>query len=59
MDLLRDYVDSLLALEISSEDDFSVAQYYAEYPEMTEQEVIWTLDHLWRDRAADTYTETF
>lgn len=56
---LRDYVDSLLALEISAEDDFSVAQYYAQYPAMAEQEVVWTLDHLWRDRAAGGYTETF
>ena len=56
---LRDYVDSLLALEINAEEDFSVAQYYAHYPPMTEQEVIWTLDHLWRDRAAQGYTETF
>jgi predicted phosphoribosyltransferase len=59
MERLRDYVDSILALEISSEDDFSVAGYYSEYPLMTEQEVIWTLDHLWRDRAAEEYTETF
>jgi putative phosphoribosyl transferase len=56
---LRDYVDSLLALEINAEEDFSVAQYYAHYPPMTEQEVIWTLDHLWRDRAPEGYTETF
>lgn len=59
MERLRDYVDSVLALEISAEDDFSVAQHYAQYPAMTEQEVIWTLDHLWRDRAAGGYTETF
>ncbi len=59
MERLRDYVDSLLALEISSEDNFSVENYYSEYPIMTEQEVIWTLDHLWRDRAAGEYHETF
>jgi putative phosphoribosyl transferase len=59
MELLRDYVDSLMALEITSADDYSVAQYYTDYPEMTEQEVIWTLDHQWSDKVPGGYTETF
>jgi predicted phosphoribosyltransferase len=59
MERLRDFVDSIFALEISSEDDFSVAQYYAQYPELTDQEIIWTLDHLWRDPTSSGYTETF
>jgi putative phosphoribosyl transferase len=59
MERLRDAVDSILALEISSEEDYSVAQYYRHYAPITEQEVIWTLDHLWRDRSVGGYTETF
>ncbi|MEO5952427.1 MAG: phosphoribosyltransferase family protein [Chloroflexia bacterium] len=56
---LHDYVDSVLTLEINAQDNYSVAQYYVQYPPMRDQEVIWTLDHLWRDRATDKYTETF
>lgn len=56
---LHDYVDSVLTLEINAQDSYSVAQYYVQYPPMRDQEVIWTLDHLWRDRAVDRYTETF
>jgi putative phosphoribosyl transferase len=59
MELLRDYIDSLLALEINSEDNYSVAQYYTDYPVVTEQGVIWTLDRLWSDKVAGGYTETF
>lgn len=59
LERLRDYVDSVLTLEINSEDDFTVGDYYAQYLPLTEQEVVWTLDHLWRDRAADKYNETF
>jgi putative phosphoribosyl transferase len=56
---LHDYVDSVLTLEINAQDNYSVAQYYVQYPPMRDQEVVWTLDHLWRDRATDKYTETF
>lgn len=59
MERLRDYVDELLALEISAGEDFSVAQYYEHYAPLTEQEVIWTLDHFWREQAPQGYTETF
>jgi putative phosphoribosyl transferase len=59
MELLRDYVDSVLALEINSEENFSVAQYYTDYSPVTEQGVIWTLDHLWGDKTKRGHTETF
>lgn len=59
LERLRDYSDSLLTLEVSTQDTYSVGQYYEQYPPMSDQEVIWTLDHLWRDRAAGKYNETF
>jgi putative phosphoribosyl transferase len=59
MELLRDYVDSILALEINSEEQYSVADYYTDYSPVTEQAVIWTLDHLWSDKVPGGYSETF
>jgi putative phosphoribosyl transferase len=56
---VRAYVDDLLALEISTADDFAVQSYYTHYPTIGEQEVIWTLDHFWQDPSAEGFTETF
>jgi predicted phosphoribosyltransferase len=56
---VRDYVDDLLALEISTADDFAVESYYTHYPVIGDQEVIWTLDHFWEDRNREGFTETF
>ena len=56
---LRDYVDDLLVLKISSDEHFSVESYYHYYAHPTDQQVIWTLDEFWRDKSAQGYTETF
>ncbi|MEO8286907.1 MAG: phosphoribosyltransferase family protein [Chloroflexota bacterium] len=59
MELVRDYVDDLLALTISTGENFSVEQYYTHYSTLKDQEVIWTLDDFWREPSAGGYTETF
>jgi putative phosphoribosyl transferase len=59
LERVRDYVDDLLALEISTADDFAVESYYTHYPAIGEQEVIWTLDHFWQEPGAAGFTETF
>ncbi len=56
---VRDYVDDLLALKISADEHFSVEGYYRLYSHPTEQEVIWTLDDFWRDKAPNGFSETF
>jgi putative phosphoribosyl transferase len=56
---LRDYADDLLALKISSAENFSVEQYYRRYAHPTDQEVIWTLDDLWADKPPTGFNETF
>jgi putative phosphoribosyl transferase len=56
---LRDYVDDLLALKISSAENFSVEQYYRSYAHPSDQEVIWTLDDLWSEKSPKGFTETF
>lgn len=52
-------VDDMLALEISVESDFSVAKYYETYVTLTDKEVNWTLDNLWREKPPKGYSETF
>ncbi|HET9496262.1 MAG TPA: phosphoribosyltransferase family protein, partial [Chloroflexia bacterium] len=59
LERVRDYVDDLLALEISTADDFLVANYYTHYPAIGDQEVIWTLDHFWEGPGKAGFTETF
>jgi predicted phosphoribosyltransferase len=60
MDRVREYVDELFALEISTKEDYSVAGYYRHYAPVTEQEVIWTLDHFWREHnPKEGFSETF
>jgi putative phosphoribosyl transferase len=56
---LRDYVDDLLALKISSAENFSVERYYQHYVHPADQDVIWTLDDLWSEKSAGGFTETF
>lgn len=56
---VREYVDDLLALKISTDETFSVEKYYRHYSHPSEQEVIWTLDDLWRDKSGKGFSETF
>jgi predicted phosphoribosyltransferase len=56
---LREYADDVLALKISSAENFSVEKYYRHYAHPTDQEVIWTLDDLWSDNPPSGFTETF
>jgi putative phosphoribosyl transferase len=56
---LRDYADDVLALKISSAENFSVEKYYRQYAHPTDQEVIWTLDYLWSEKPPKGFTETF
>ena len=59
MELVRSYVDDMLALEISTDPVFNTARYYVNYPQVTDQEVSWTLEHFWSERPPTGYSETF
>jgi len=56
---LRYYVDDLLALKISSAENFSVERYYQHYVHPSDRDVIWTLDDLWSEKSPKGFTETF
>ncbi len=59
LERVRGYVDELFSLEISTETPFAVERYYKRYAPMSDQEVIWTLQHFWEERPPEGYTETF
>ena len=56
---VRGYADDVLSLEIAPEADFPVSRYYAHPDPLTDQEVIWTLEHFWSQRPPNGYSETF
>jgi len=59
LDRLRAYVDDVLSLEIAPEPDFPVSRYFAHSEPLSDQEVIWTLEHFWSQRPPNGYSETF
>lgn len=59
LERVRGYVDELFSLEISAKVPFAVERYYKRYAPMSDQEVIWTLQHFWEERPPEGYTETF
>jgi putative phosphoribosyl transferase len=59
MDLVRGYVDDMLALEISTDPVFNTARYYANYGPVSDREVSWTLEHFWSERPPTGHGETF
>lgn len=59
MERVRGYADDVLSLEIASEPDFPVTRYYSHSDPLTDQEVIWTLEHFWSQRPPNGYSETF
>jgi putative phosphoribosyl transferase len=51
--------DDVLTLEMSMEPDFSVHDFYSEYEPLEDREVLWTLDHIWRERPPGGSGEMF
>jgi predicted phosphoribosyltransferase len=56
---VRTHVDDLVSLEISYDESFRVADFYSVYRSLTDQDVIWTMEHFWSDRPPQGYSETF
>lgn len=56
---VRGYVDELLSLEITTEPKYMASRYYADWASLTDQEVVWTMEHFWADRPPQGYNETF
>jgi putative phosphoribosyl transferase len=51
--------DDVLTLEMSMGPDFSVENFYESYEPLQDRDVLWTLDHIWRERPPGGSGETF
>jgi putative phosphoribosyl transferase len=59
LERVRSYVDEVLSLEITTESAYMASRYYAEWMSLSDQEVIWSLEHVWEEKPPQGYSETF
>lgn len=56
---VRIYADEVFSMEIATTPIERASSYFAHLAPVSDQEVIWTLDHHWSERPPSGYSETF